>query len=128
MSAGTKLIALRVAAKVVVIVQNENSRVWITGAQQVSVRNTVDNDHDHHQVQGVASVCDRAGGPQVIGGTVAQSMSIIVRTIMAAAHAGQRGRIVARLVLGEGGYSARPSSECGRAGRKGDAVEEIAPR
>jgi hypothetical protein len=138
MAVQVELVALGVAAEIVVIVEDEDAALRLACAIKVSGGEAADARADDDQVVFLAGI--GGGGPLF---AVAQSMSILKGTCVAAAHSGQQGRVVAEGVLGGGGHGGGGRGGACRSGGvrghrreqgcrdgggpQGDAVQEIAP-
>ncbi len=97
-SARAELVPLGMSAEVVVVVENEDLRRRARPrAVEVRRRQSADAAAHHDEIVGFARVLRRAGvAPEI---TVAQRMRHVERSVVAAAHAGQRRRIVTGRVL-----------------------------
>ena len=130
--ARTKLVALRVAAEVVVVVEDQDAGVRIRARPiEVCGRQPADAAADNHEIVRFARI-DRAAGPRPER-SVAQRVRHVERSVVAAAHAGQRRRVVAGSVLGElsGGLrieSAQPRTRHQTSHANRHAVQEVPPR
>src|SRR5262249_23687748 len=133
LAARTKLVALGVAAEVVVVVEDEDAGAG-TGAGTVEVRcgQTADAAADDDEIVRFAGV-DRLArrGPEPAVANCGRDMD---RSVVAAAQARQRRRVVAGAVLGELGAdsvrwdeTAKPGGPDQPADADGDTVQEIAP-
>src|SRR5713226_62042 len=129
-SARLKLIALGVPAEVVMIIQNQNARLWTRAlAVKVRRRQPADSGSHHHQIVGLTGINGLARlFPK---SPVAQSVGRLERTCMTAAQPGQRRRIVIRRLLRIGlhfeGRKQMGRNDC-RAHGERNSIKEITPR
>ena len=124
-----ELVALRVAAEVVVVVEDEHLRAAADVADEVvRRRQPAQPPADHDEVVRLAGV-DRAG--EIPAAAIAQLVRDLERSLVAAAHADARRRIVVGRALGRE-FLLRGARELGRERRSDDAqrhaVQEVAAR
>ncbi len=114
-----EFVAFGVAAEIVVIVEDEDAALRLACAIEVGGGEAADAGADDDQVVFLAGI--GGGGP---GFAVAQSMSILEGTGVAAAHAGEQRRVVAEGVLGGGGQRGGRGSAWRSGGVRGRRREQ----
>jgi hypothetical protein len=92
-----KLVALRVTAEVIVIVENQNARAVRALAKKVRGREPADSAAHDNEIVRLARVCDR--GRWLGQQSIAQRVRSFERSGMTAAHAETSRRIVAPQLL-----------------------------
>ena len=122
-----EFVALRVAAEVVVVVENQDAgRTSGILQEEVSGAEPAQAPADHHQIVRFVGVRDTR---QVDGTAIAQFVGRFEGPGVIAAHSGLRGRIVIRRLFGCEFLRLPPFWKQQRSGRgRADAVDEIAPR
>src|SRR6202789_456281 len=98
MAVQVEFIAFGMAAEIVVVVEDQNAAVGLLCAIKMRGGEAADAPSDHDQVVFLAGT--RGGRPAL---AVAQRVSVLEGAGMAAAHAGEQGRVVAGSILGGGG-------------------------
>src|SRR5580698_2447991 len=115
-------------SKVVVIVDDENLRGRIGfRAIEVRSRQTADAPAHHHQIVGLACIdCGSGALPEV---AVAQRVRVVIGSVVAAAHSGERWRIVTRTVLRKRGCGAGvPGKKTRTAYGHRNSIQKVAAR
>ena len=101
-AAGAKFIAFRVAAEIVVVVENQNAHIWPRLlAVKISSGQSADASAYDGQIIFLTSALGFAGGVPEL--SVAQAMCKSVCALVIAAHPHQGWRIVGRILLGRKG-------------------------
>src|SRR5271170_4301294 len=131
-SSGTKLVALRVAAEVVVIVENEDASRG-TGSLAIEVSGGKTAHARAHDNEVVSFVGVDRRPRRLPESAIAQGVRNFKGSIVTAAHAGESGRIVSRHVLSKGlalgceSESRQPSARERTSRSYGNSIQKIPP-
>src|SRR5450755_3354225 len=98
-SAGAKFVALGVAAKIVVIIENKNSREWIFCAVEIGCRQATKAPAYNYKI--VAFISNDGRSRSLPEFSIAQIVGNFESSIVTTTHPGQRGRVISRSVLSQ---------------------------